>query len=171
MCLHLNHPAGDQVGPHEPAGDHLHELDVPLLRRLLWMLSASGFPGPPSQGPRLPQSLCLPGSPKSGAHLWVQQQQQHVQTGVAAAALLFTSFVRPPVTARPPQHSQALAVGAAGGGCQGSISKHQRNENKKPKETYKQIETTYKNLRKINRNQAWSSPGPPEELPISRGRP
>ena len=118
VCLHLNHPAGDQVGPHEPAGDHLHELDVPLLRRLLWMLSASGFPGPPSQGPRVPQSLCLPGSPKSGAHLWVQQQQ-HVQTGVAAAALLLTSFVRPPVTARPPQHSQALAVGAAGGGCQG----------------------------------------------------
>ena len=122
VCLHLNHPAGDQVGPHEPAGDHLHELDVPLLRRLLWMLSASGFPGPPSQGPRVPQSLCLPGSPKSGAHLWVQQQQ-HVQTGVAAAALLLTSFVRPPVTARPPQHSQALAVGAAGGGCQGWISK------------------------------------------------
>ena len=46
-----------------------------------------------------------------------------MQTGVAAAALLLTSFVRPPVTARPPQHSQALAVGAAGGGCQGWISK------------------------------------------------
>ena len=128
LCLHLNHPAGDQVGPHEPAGDHLHKLDVPLLPslfpRLLWILSVVSFwipwsfsRDPPPRGPRAPQSLCLPGCLKSGAHLRVQQQ--HVQTGVAAAAVLLTSFVRPPVTARPPQHSQALAVGAAGGGCQG----------------------------------------------------
>ena len=111
MCLHLNHPAGDQVGPHEPAGDHLHKLDVPLLDplslfcRLLRRLSVVGLRSPwslsrdpPPPGPRAPQSLCLPRSPKSGAHLWVQ----HVQTGVAAAAVLLTSFVRPPVTARPP---------------------------------------------------------------------
>ena len=63
-------------------------------------LLAAGVPGPLVEIPsplaaRAPQSLGLP--PRSGADLWVQQ---HVQTGVSAAAVLLTSFVQPPVTAR-----------------------------------------------------------------------
>ena len=63
-------------------------------------LLSAGVPGPleeipPPLAPRAPQSLGLP--PRSGADLWVQQ---HVQTGVSAAAVLLTSFVQPPVTAR-----------------------------------------------------------------------
>ena len=86
MCLHLNHPAGDQVGPHEPAGDHLHKPEVPLLLLSFFcrLLSELGFWIPWSSS-RAPPPLRSQGSPVPMSP-WVSQAWCSSRAAAAACA-------------------------------------------------------------------------------------
>ena len=124
--FHLNHPAGAQADPHGPDGDHLHKLRhvlLPLsLLQLLYVHSDISFQAsrplearlPPK--PQYPQNLRSPPGfpqvccPSCGA----APRADWGRGGVVARQIVCNPPT--PVTERA-QHSQALAVGAAGEGC------------------------------------------------------
>ena len=130
--FHLNHPAGAQADPHGPDGDHLHKLRhvlLPLsLLQLLYVHSDISFQASrpleallPSEAPSLPnprissepqKSLRVPQvcCPSCGA----APRADWGRGGVVARQIVCNPPT--PVTERA-QHSQALAVGAAGEGC------------------------------------------------------
>ena len=124
--FHLNHPAGAQADPHGPDGDHLHKLRHVLLRlslrQLLYVHSDISFQAPrPLEArlppkPRYPQNLRSPsGFPQVCCPSWGSAPRADWGRGGVAARQIVCNPPTP-VTERA-QHSQALAVGAAGEGC------------------------------------------------------